>query len=187
MRASLLTALLVAALPLSGCSSSTVVDFGGGGAGAGTGAGNGDGSGGFSSCLAQGDCQGGGECCSGQCDGGQCVTTCLGGGALCDYSTSCCSGSCQAGQCTAATVPTCEGDGAACTTGSDCCSGMCTGQVCGAPTGNCSHDVCMEGEALAAGCSACVSSVCGSEPYCCTGQWVAACVSLVPMLCDQGC
>lgn len=55
--------------------------------------------------------------------------------------------------------------------------------------GPCTHDACNQGEALEAGCSACVSAVCIQDGYCCTNNWDGYCTDEVatycaPMSCD---
>ena len=51
--------------------------------------------------------------------------------------------------------------------------------------GNCDHDVCTQGDALASSCTldsqggACIQSICANDPYCCTFAWTGSCVSHV--------
>lgn len=43
--------------------------------------------------------------------------------------------------------------------------------------GACAHDKCSTGTALVSGCNSVVTSVCASDPYCCTTSWDSVCVS----------
>jgi hypothetical protein len=52
-----------------------------------------------------------------------------------------------------------------------------TGGGGGGGGGGCAHSTCTTGSKLANGCNACVSTVCGSDPYCCTTKWDKYCVS----------
>jgi hypothetical protein len=60
--------------------------------------------------------------------------------------------------------------------------------VCGASCGNtgglCGHDECSTGSKLTASCSACATSVCNFDPYCCNNNWDAMCVQYVAQHCS---
>lgn len=58
----------------------------------------------------------------------------------------------------------------------------CNGQVddCG-----CSHDPCLEGEALEDGCSPCVAAICDFDAWCCTWSWDSICVGHVVPICGS--
>jgi hypothetical protein len=49
--------------------------------------------------------------------------------------------------------------------------------------GVCAHDECTASTALGTGCSACATAVCLQDPFCCTNQWDAICVTEVPLFC----
>ncbi len=54
------------------------------------------------------------------------------------------------------------------------------------PSGACSHALCDTGGPLGVNCEApCVSQVCAKDPYCCTREWDAGCVSDVDLLCPS--
>ena len=124
------------------------------------------------------DCTGkacGDDGCGGSC--GSCPS-----GQTCDAS----------GQCQAGCTPQCTGK--AC--GDDGCGGSCgscpSGQTCTADgqcqgTVTCAHDDCTTGSALANGCDACVTSICGVDPYCCTTAWDSICVGEVGSVCGKTC
>jgi hypothetical protein len=57
--------------------------------------------------------------------------------------------------------------------GSDSCGGVCA------------HDTCTAGGALAKGCSACVTSICNADPYCCNNGWDSICVNEVASVCGS--
>lgn len=48
----------------------------------------------------------------------------------------------------------------------------------------CEHDECTEGTSLAPDCSACATSVCEEDPYCCDTKWDIACVISAQDLCS---
>lgn len=78
-----------------------------------------------------------------------------------------------------------------------CCStswdGICVGEVssvCGnSCPGTCAHDLCATGDVLVAGCdpAGCVTSICGSDAYCCNTAWDAICVGEVSSICALAC
>jgi hypothetical protein len=49
----------------------------------------------------------------------------------------------------------------------------------------CSHDRCTVGSPLAPACDACVSAICGADPFCCTVEWDAGCVAQVRSVCGD--
>jgi hypothetical protein len=57
----------------------------------------------------------------------------------------------------------------------------------GGGSGTCDHAVCATGAALDPGCDACTTALCAEDPYCCTTEWDATCVSEVDQFCAQGC
>lgn len=54
-------------------------------------------------------------------------------------------------------------------------------------SGACAHDECVEGAPLASGCSDCVTSVCASDGYCCSGAWDDQCTAEVEQICGINC
>ena len=131
----------------------------------------------------------GGTTCTPQCTGKQCGSDgCSGSCGTCPTGQTCdASGQCQQG-----CMPSCTGKQC----GSDGCGGSCgscpNGQTCDADgqcqgTVTCAHDDCATGGPLANGCDACVSSICGVDPYCCTTAWDSICVGEVGSVCGQSC
>lgn len=55
----------------------------------------------------------------------------------------------------------------------------------GGGSGPCSHDKCVEGEALSCG-DACVNKVCAEDSYCCDTAWDSVCVGEVDKYCGAG-
>ena len=54
--------------------------------------------------------------------------------------------------------------------------------------GTCGHDVCTKGDALGRNCGDCQAKVCAKDPYCCTKEWDAACLTDVDQFCtDKTC
>jgi vibriolysin len=53
------------------------------------------------------------------------------------------------------------------------------------PPGGCSHDKCATGGSLVNGCTSCVSSICGVDPYCCSTYWDSICVGEVRTVCGS--
>ncbi|MCA9709244.1 MAG: hypothetical protein KDK70_25595 [Myxococcales bacterium] len=51
----------------------------------------------------------------------------------------------------------------------------------------CAHLVCVEGAALAMACHPCVTTVCGSDAFCCSNTWDSICVDEVGSLCMLAC
>jgi hypothetical protein len=67
--------------------------------------------------------------------------------------------------------------------------GSVCGQTCG-PTGgmgNCAHAICSTGSKLQSTCNSCATSICNRDPYCCSVDWDAVCVSEVQSICNQTC
>ena len=71
--------------------------------------------------------------------------------------------------------------------------GVCGSLQCAASAGACPHQQCITGIALPSGCDSppvspsCVSTVCGSDPVCCSTGWDSTCVEEVGTLCAKGC
>ncbi len=101
----------------------------------------------------------------------------------------------QHAECVASSGPTCSEGFTACadgiaadvtceldTTGTGGAGGMGgaggSGGAGGGTDGGCSHDVCVEGEALVSGCgtNSCVADVCALDNFCCEDSWDAFCV-----------
>jgi hypothetical protein len=61
------------------------------------------------------------------------------------------------------------------------------GQDCSGGGGGCAHSECQQGGPLQADCSACATSVCNSDPFCCSTDWDALCVSHAESLCGNLC
>lgn len=61
---------------------------------------------------------------------------------------------------------------------------ICNSQKC---AGNCAHSPCAIGGVLSAGCNACVSSICATDPYCCNTSWDSLCVGEVGTVCFDSC
>lgn len=59
--------------------------------------------------------------------------------------------------------------------------------ACAAPAGACVHGACDTGAALASACDPCVTSICATNPACCSGTWDATCVAAVATTCSLSC
>lgn len=59
--------------------------------------------------------------------------------------------------------------------------------VCGQTCQGCAHEFCAVGDALASTCDACATSVCSSDPYCCTTAWDSRCVQEAADGCGLSC
>ena len=57
----------------------------------------------------------------------------------------------------------------------------------GGSTAGCTHDICSAGVTLASTCDSCAANICASDPYCCSTEWDAQCVSEVTTICGQSC
>jgi hypothetical protein len=57
----------------------------------------------------------------------------------------------------------------------------------GGSSGTCSHDECTSGGTLTQGCSPCVDTVCGSDPYCCNTTWDSQCIQQAEQWCGLDC
>lgn len=57
----------------------------------------------------------------------------------------------------------------------------------GGSPGPCPHGVCDEGEKLEGACSACATTVCVQDDFCCTDAWDDKCVSEADTFCNAGC
>ena len=68
--------------------------------------------------------------------------------------------------------------------GADCASGEACSTDCGCVV---CHDLCTAGAPLAAGCDACVASVCAVDPACCSAAWDSKCVGDANLLCNAAC
>ncbi|WP_437289263.1 hypothetical protein [Sorangium sp. So ce406] len=55
------------------------------------------------------------------------------------------------------------------------------------PAGECSHDVCEEGDPLVAGCDPCVTALCTRDPACCMSAWGPDCVEGLATACGRAC
>jgi hypothetical protein len=62
-----------------------------------------------------------------------------------------------------------------------------TGGMGGGGGGTCSHSECSTGSALKSGCDSCVTSICGSDSYCCSTAWDSVCVGEVKSICGASC
>jgi hypothetical protein len=49
----------------------------------------------------------------------------------------------------------------------------------------CAHNICVIGAALFSQCSACVTTICNADPFCCNNSWDGQCVGEVSTLCGQ--
>ncbi len=84
----------------------------------------------------------------------------------------------------------CAVDGFCCSTQWD---SLCVGQVdsvCGLAdcvSASCAHLVCTTGVALTSGCHPCVTSICASDPFCCSNSWDSICVGEVASICGLTC
>src|SRR5262249_40373368 len=58
-----------------------------------------------------------------------------------------------------------------------------TSATTGTGGGSCEHDVCKVGGPLAAGCSDCVTQVCGADSFCCSGGWDEQCTQEATSYC----
>jgi hypothetical protein len=131
----------------------------------------------------------GGTTCVPQCTGKVCGSDgCSGSCGTCPSGESCNA----SGQCQTSCVPACTGKQC----GADGCGGSCgscpSGQTCSSDgqcqgTAQCAHGDCDTGSALANGCDACVTSICGVDPYCCTTAWDSICVGEVGSVCGKSC
>jgi hypothetical protein len=61
------------------------------------------------------------------------------------------------------------------------------GQGGGTPVDNCSHDACVEGEALVNTCSSCASQVCAQDSWCCDTEWDTLCIDIAKTVSECGC
>jgi hypothetical protein len=112
-------------------------------------------------CLAEGaGCSVGAECCSGSCDGTQCIPAgCLPQGEPCEGPVgNCCSGICDSGFCQASID--CSTFGVPCTQAEDCCSGNCVDEG----GGDCAGGTCAC--APSTGCLA-AGDPCTADNQCC--------------------
>lgn len=127
-----------------------------------------------------------------------------GGPASCDHDT-CTAGAALDTSCDACSQAVCNVDGYCCSTAWD---QTCVGEVdqyCDTPCGGgsstsssstgsgggggptCDHDECTPGNALDPNCSACASSLCAADNYCCQTAWDSTCVNEVAQYCGGGC
>ena len=118
-------------------------------------------------------------CSTGSCSHDKCVT----GGPLLSSCNSCVSQICTA-------------DPYCCNTSWDsiCVSEVrtvCNSLVCSEAQGSCAHSQCVSGTALVNGCDSaqanCVSTICASDPYCCSTSWDSICVGEVQSICGKSC
>jgi hypothetical protein len=80
--------------------------------------------------------------------------------------------------------PTSPGRNQPCTVASDCQMNT----HCVSPSaGTCAHSQCATGAALASGCNACVTTICGVLGTCCSGSWTQQCVDAVATECGATC
>jgi hypothetical protein len=61
------------------------------------------------------------------------------------------------------------------------------GQGGGGSVSSCSHDECVEGEALLSSCSSCASQVCAQDSWCCDNQWDVLCLDIAKNVAVCGC
>jgi cysteine-rich repeat protein len=59
--------------------------------------------------------------------------------------------------------------------------------LCGETCASCTHDACVEGSALAAGCGSCAAQMAGIDPFCSDTTWGADCVAKVEPVCAVSC
>lgn len=105
------------------------------------------------------------------CGGATCTpTTCSAQGKNCGSISNGCGGTLSCGTCA---------------TGQTCTNNVCTGSS--PPSGSCAHSQCTTGAKLTSGCTACVGSICGVDPYCCNTGWDSICVGEVSSVCKLGC
>jgi hypothetical protein len=91
-------------------------------------------------------------------------------------------------------IPSCcdEAWGAECV---DALPATCGVVACQTGSGECLHSICLEGEALEAGCDtpplaeSCVEMICDVQPDCCNPEldWTEACVAAVADVCGLSC
>jgi hypothetical protein len=109
--------------------------------------------------------------------------------------TQLCGSTCSGGG--SCTPKTCASQGAACGGISDGCGGTlncgtcangatCFNNAC-EPIPVCAHSECTPGGPLAKKCSACVTTVCNTDSFCCNNAWDAQCVSEAKQLCGKSC
>ncbi|MBK8237755.1 MAG: hypothetical protein IPK74_19665 [Deltaproteobacteria bacterium] len=113
-----------------------------------------------------------------------------GGGGSCDHDV-CTAGGPLTPECGSCAATICNLDDFCCSNSwDDVCVGHveenCAGGCGGGGGGNC-HDQCEAGAAMNASCSACVSSICAADPFCCQTSWDDTCVSEVDTFCDGQC
>jgi hypothetical protein len=113
--------------------------------------------------------------------------SCASGGGSCDHDE-CNDGPALSANCSTCAAVVCNVDPYCCSTKWDAqctqeADQMCAGKSCGMG-GGCGHDECNQGASLTGGCSSCASAVCAADPYCCTDEWDAQCVSEVGLYCS---
>ena len=92
---------------------------------------------------------------------------------------------CPAGN-TCSPAGACLADDPKATTSGGCGGGGGDPGVGGGSPGGC-HDVCESGDAMAASCDPCATTLCAADDYCCSTAWDAQCVSEVSQYCAQDC
>ena len=136
-------------------------------------------------------------CCSTMWDG-LCVAgaqsdpncQCTGGSACSHAETE--QGAALSSSCSLCAASVCSYNAACCSTGWD---GICVSQAQSDPNcacannapPACTHDPCVEGDALSAGCSPEVANVCQTDGTCCSTYWTASCVAAFSALSPGGC
>ena len=109
-----------------------------------------------------------------------CPGGCSGGGTTtCDH-TPCTKGKALATSCSNCAKTVCGYDAYCCSTSWDqtCVDEAMKDTACStACGGGCAHSECSTGGPLGNTCSACATSVCGADPYCCSTDWDSTCVN----------
>lgn len=85
----------------------------------------------------------------------------------------------------AATV--CGTDPFCCTTGWDSRCVQEAADACNLTCAICSHSLCTQGTPLESSCDPCVTAVCTTDPYCCSGTWDQRCIDEAETTCGIAC
>jgi hypothetical protein len=126
-------------------------------------------------------------CGNGTCEPGETPTTCPQ-----DCKPACAHDVCDPGVPLDAACDSCAGD--ICAFDSFCCTvfwdRVCVQEAettCGKVCQGCTHDLCNVGDALKSNCDQCATSVCTTDPYCCTTSWDSRCVQEAANGCGLQC
>lgn len=113
-----------------------------------------------------------------------------GSGGSCDHDTSTTGGPLNS-SCSTCAATVCQSDSYCCDVAWDSVCVGAAAQLCGSSGGggggSCSHSECTEGAALTTGCSSCVDTVCGADPFCCNNNWDGICVQKAEDMCGNTC